>query len=117
MNIQKGQWVGVDFDGTLAYYDHWRGKNHLGKPIPLMIQRVRNMIARGITVKVFTARAYMATQQEIDAIKAWCLEHVGQELEVTCIKDQGMVQLYCDRAVQVVANTGKIIYLKKDKIK
>lgn len=40
-------------------------------------------------------------------IKAWCLEHLGQELEVTCSKDYGMILLYDDRAVQIIPNTGR----------
>jgi hypothetical protein len=32
---------------------------------------------------------------------------LGQKLEVTCVKDLGMEQLFDDRAVQVVPNTGK----------
>jgi hypothetical protein len=115
--MHRGEWVGVDLDGTLAYYDHWRGSDHIGKPIPLMVRRVKNLLERGYTVKIFTARAYQARQEEIDLIKAWCLKHIGQELEVTCIKDKGMIQLFDDRAVQIVPNTGKIVYQSKDKIK
>ena len=29
-------WIGVDLDGTLAFYDMWRGMEHIGKPIPAM---------------------------------------------------------------------------------
>jgi hypothetical protein len=36
----------------------------------------------------------------------WCQKHIGQRLEVTCTKDYGMIELWDDRAVQVVANTG-----------
>lgn len=34
-------WIGVDLDGTLAFYDSWRGIDHIGAPIPLMLQRVK----------------------------------------------------------------------------
>ena len=27
------EWLGVDFDGTLAKYDGWQGHTHLGEPI------------------------------------------------------------------------------------
>lgn len=42
----------------------------------------------------------------IRAIRAWCLLHVGRELEVTATKDYGMIALWDDRAVHVVENTG-----------
>jgi hypothetical protein len=41
------------------------------------------------------------------AIDAWCLEHLGRTLEVTAIKDYGMLQLWDDRCVQVIPNTGR----------
>lgn len=115
MHIQ--QWIGVDLDGTLAYYDHWRGPLHIGRPIPLMVRRVQSLLAKGYTVKIFTARAYDATEEELQVIRDWCVEHIGQALEITCIKDKGMIQIFDDRAVQVVTNTGKIVYLSKEKIK
>jgi len=41
------QWIGVDLDGTLAEYGDWIGIEHIGKPIPLMIARVKSWIAEG----------------------------------------------------------------------
>lgn len=32
-------WIGVDLDGTLAKYDQWRGVQHIGDPVPLMVDR------------------------------------------------------------------------------
>lgn len=43
----------------------------------------------------------------ITPIKEWCKQHIGFELEVTNVKDFGMIQLWDDRAVRVVANTGE----------
>ena len=37
------------------------------------------------------------------------MKHIGQELEVTCTKDFGMIELWDDRAIRVEKNTGKII--------
>lgn len=34
-------WIGVDLDGTLAHYDHWRGETHIGPPIAPMVDRWR----------------------------------------------------------------------------
>ncbi len=32
MSENKG-WYAVDLDGTLAFYDEWRGADHIGAPI------------------------------------------------------------------------------------
>jgi hypothetical protein len=36
-------------------------------------------------------------------------KHIGQKLEVTCVKDFKMKLLYDDRAIQVKKNTGKCV--------
>lgn len=105
-------WIGVDFDGTLAQYDGWKGELHLGEPIPKMVERVRLWLARGWNVKIFTARISGSEDGEAgverikQAISRWCAQHIGQPLEVTNVKDYAMVELWDDRAVQVVPNTG-----------
>lgn len=112
-------WIGVDLDGTLAIYDKWRGVDHIGRPITPMVKRVKKWLSEGKTVKIFTARMHghglvdldpMAnhgdTVDVVTPIKNWCKEHIGQELEVTNVKDFGMIELWDDRAVQVRPNTG-----------
>lgn len=100
-------WIGVDLDGTLAVYDQWRGVEHIGTPVPKMVARVRNWLASGIDVRIFTARVFGEGREDsLPYIESWCLEHIGRELPVTCTKDYGMVELWDDRAVQVVPNTG-----------
>ena len=99
-------------DGTLAEYHGWQGTTHIGPPIPKMVARVREWLAAGKLVKVFTARVG-PQPDDVDvlaireAIQKWCLEHIGQVLPVTATKDFGMVQLWDDRCVQVVPNTGE----------
>lgn len=101
-------WIGVDLDGTLAEYGGWLGPGHIGKPIPLMVSRVRSWLEDGVTVKIFTARVAFGDRDNCaPAIQDWCREHIGQALEVTCTKDYGLVELWDDRAVQVVPNTGR----------
>jgi hypothetical protein len=99
-------WIGVDLDGTLAEYDGWKGAGHIGAPIPLMVDRVKRWLAEGRLVKIFTARVWDAEPVIAKTISDWCEKHIGQRLEVTCTKDYGMVELWDDRAVQVVPNTG-----------
>lgn len=112
MEVQK-PWIGVDLDGTLAYYDGWQGIEHIGEPVPAMLERVKRWVAEGHRVKILTARVGppRTGDEDVDAvarlIKQWTLEHVGVALEVTCIKDFAMVELWDDRAVTVEANTGR----------
>ena len=110
MSTHKG-WIGVDLDGTLALYGEWQGFAHIGEPVPLMAARVAVWLDAGHDVRIFTARVGPGktpedTQASKDAIDAWTLKHFGQTLPVTATKDFNMVQLWDDRAVQVISNTG-----------
>lgn len=110
--MSNNEWIGVDLDGTLAYYDRWRGATHIGKPIPAMVKRVQRLLEQGRIVKIFTARAYNATSETIELIQDWSEEHVGRRLEVTCAKDPELVEIYDDCARQVMINTGRIVTIK-----
>jgi len=103
------QWIAVDLDGTLAYYDSNRGLSldYIGPPITSMLVRVLGWLREGKTVKIFTARAAMPEQ--IALIHSWCKINLGVELEVTNAKDPGMITMYDDRCVLVEHNTGKIL--------
>lgn len=103
-------WIGVDLDGTLAHYDGWVSETHIGEPVPKMVERVKAWLAAGVCVCIVTARVSGEDRDpcEIaDVIAAWCLEHIGQVLPITNKKDYGMVELWDDRAVQVIPNTGE----------
>jgi hypothetical protein len=106
-------WIGVDLDGTLAEYSGFQGATEIGDPIPKMVARVKRWLAADIQVKVMTARVAMphGRAQAEAAIKAWCRKHIGHELPVTCQKDYGMIELWDDRAVQVIPNTGEPVDL------
>jgi hypothetical protein len=97
-------WVGVDLDGTLAEATPWQGMAHIGPPVPLMMRRVRLWLEKGLRVKILTARAGDA--QGLAATKAWLKAQGLPDLEVTDRKDFGMIELWDDRAIQVVQNTG-----------
>jgi hypothetical protein len=100
-------WIGVDLDGTLAQYGGWKGPDCIGEPIPAMMDRVRRWIAEGKEVKIFTARACIPEQ--VEPIKAWLERHGLPDLEVTNVKDFGMIELWDDRCVHVRINTGEIL--------
>ena len=108
-------WIGVDLDGTLAHYESFIGPEHIGAPIPAMVERVQRWLADGYEVRIFTARvSHDETMPRIrdaaaamKAIRLWCREHIGVELRVTNVKDYAMIELWDDRAVQVSPNTGE----------
>lgn len=122
--LRKGvhdmSWIGVDLDGTLARYDGWKGVDHIGEPIDAMVERVKAWLAAGQCVKIFTARMHghgvpvdligstdPVITDVLTPIQNWCREHIGCVLPVTNVKDFGMVELWDDRAVQVIPNTGR----------
>lgn len=116
-DLNRPGWIGVDLDGTLAYYDGWRGLYHIGPPIPAMVERVVKWHAEGKRVKIVTARLssmqlpeaneHNDTNEMVVEIGLWCLKHLGFVLPVTNMKDFDMIELWDDRAVQVVPNTGR----------
>lgn len=107
-------WIGVDLDGTLAQYFHGdihrNGQTYIGSPIPRMVDQVKQWLAEGRTVKIFTARIAGKSGEENDLIREtiqqWCDRNIGQILEITNVKDRNMEVLYDDRAVGIVPNTG-----------
>jgi len=105
-------WIGVDLDGTLARYVGWQGAEHIGDPVPLMLERVKSRIDAGLDIRIFTARVSSKNptrNESIFAIQEWCKKHVGIELPITSEKDYGMIELWDDRCVQVIPNEGVTI--------
>jgi hypothetical protein len=112
-------WVGVDLDGTLAVYTKGDYNSFtIGPPIPKMVSRVKTWLKEGKKVKIFTARANPETETAgrfevcLRIIREWCLQHLGEELEITCSKDYHCYEIWDDRAIQVIPNTG----ITKDEI-
>lgn len=116
-----GGWIGVDLDGTLAEYHGYNKHKPIGDPIPTMLERIRGWLAEGKTVKIVTARVAAKYLYPDDAnaledallwesrIHAYTEEHLGQRLEVTAVKDYSMIELWDDRAVQVIPNSGMTV--------
>jgi hypothetical protein len=118
MSERKG-WIGVDLDGTLAHYESWN-RGEIGAPVSAMVQRVKDWLAMGAEVRIFTARVaglfqnadmplYYEAVERRHKIIEWCKVQFGRELPVTALKDYDMVELWDDRAVQVVRNEGRPI--------
>lgn len=126
LKMSNNGWIGVDLDGTLAEYHGWINETHIGKPIHAMVNRVRKWLAEGKEVRVFTARVYYNPEDGdtvdvpnegtaktpdqrvvVTTIQDWCKLNIGVILPITCTKDYGMIELWDDRCVRVVSNTGE----------
>jgi hypothetical protein len=59
----------------------------------------------GYRVKIVTARAQNA-ELAIPPIRNWLNKHGLPDLEITNAKDMDMIELWDDRCVQVIPNTG-----------
>ena len=114
-------WIGVDLDGTLARSVAAQTVDEIGPPIHPMVQLVKEWLAHGEDVRIFTARvnpnkgAFDAIRAH-RAIEAWCKRHLGQILPITYEKDWNMGLLFDDRARQVEHDTGRVLggRLRKD---
>lgn len=111
-------WYGFDLDGTIAKYSVWKGAHHIGVPLHPAIDYLKAMLKDGKRIKIFTARVNSKLsseeRQEAEAaIKEWCLEYIGQELEVTAEKDIGLIEFFDDRAIRVICNEGRIEFPKE----
>jgi hypothetical protein len=117
-------WIGVDLDGTLAVYHDWQTNGYnIGDPIEPMGDRVHDWTAKGIEVRIITARVAACGQknewgtcddQEFAdgqrvLIQEWCQKHLGWTPVVTATKDMNMIELWDDRARRVETNTGREI--------
>jgi hypothetical protein len=117
----SGGWIGVDLDGTLVIYPHSFPK--IGPPIHAMINRVRGWLAEGKDVRIFTARVGVVpglrsehgaadltfAEDQQERIRVWSGLTFGCVLPSTALKDFHMVELWDDRCVQMVTNTGEAL--------
>ena len=93
----------------------------IGPPIYPMVQLVKEWLAHGEDVRIFTARVN-PNQSAYDAIRARrhiearCQHHLGKILPVTYEKDWDMALLFDDRARQVEHDTGRVLggHLRKN---
>lgn len=91
-----------DLDGTLAHYHGTL--NTIGDPIPEMYMRVKKWLEQGYNVKVFTARA--SVPELIPPIREWLDKHDLMEVGITNSKDFDVIEIWDDRAIEVVHNLG-----------
>lgn len=119
-------WIGFDLDGCLASYTGWIGFSRIGEPIPRVVDAMVNYARKGWEVRVLTARVAPDSEKDdipVQArrryIKQWLKEYVQPhlpkgypEVKVTHQKDKYLYEMWDDRAVQVLSNTG----LRVDKL-
>lgn len=114
----KQRVIAVDLDGTLATYDHFRGAEFIGDPIPEMVDKVKQELAAGSEVWIFTARIAPAdneAQGQLDimagmaAITKWCQQVFGVILPITYRKNRRFTEMWDDRGRQVYPNTGLFV--------
>src|SRR6267154_539270 len=105
-------WVGVDFDGTLA--ENARSMSdpfEIGQPVPLMLGKVLRWLYEGKEVRIVTARVNSENNPHVEkqriVVDRWIKKYIGQSLPITCKKSHAMIELWDDRAVQVIPNTGE----------
>lgn len=46
----------IDLDGVLAYFDRWKGADHIGDPIPTGVSLVRKLVGRGFRIIIYSCR-------------------------------------------------------------
>ena len=109
VRYKAAPWIGVDLDGTLAHdlgtKREGKGLGEIGSPIKPMVDRLKKWVAAGKTVKIFTARA--SSPKQVVMIKKWLVINGLPDLEVTNVKDLRMIELWDDRCVQVMTNSGE----------
>lgn len=105
------KWLAVDLDGTLAYYDGWKGIGHIGDPIKSVADALHIRKKSGWGIAIFTARV-SDPSEAIEAerqIWAWLAKHHIDVDGITCVKHKHFVEFWDDRAVQVIKNTGEFV--------
>lgn len=111
----KQRTIGLDFDETIAQYDHWRGPENVGDPIPEAIRKVKAEMAQGTQFVIFTARANpgdgsyeacMDATLAFLAIAEWSKQVFGAVLPITHEKSKYFDEIWDDRGRQMIPNTG-----------
>lgn len=95
-------------DGTLARHESGWGIDLIGPPVEPMLRRVKELLAAGVEIRIFTARATMGPEV-VRGVREWLHQNGLPQLRITSVKDPDMVFFYDDRAVQVERNTGRIL--------
>ena len=101
IRVRSDHWIGFDFDGVLSVPDPAKSYrlDDLGLPVQEMVDAAKAFLNAGVAVKVFTARTCDAHM--IPKIQDWAEANGLGRLEVTNVKDYGLIRFYDDRAIEV----------------
>lgn len=101
------QFIACDLDGTLAKYDGWKGKYHIGEVIPEVASAIAAAQKQGDEVWIFTARVSDPEDtKSMEIIHKWLSDNNIRVEGVTCVKFKFFTQFWDDRALQVIKNQG-----------
>lgn len=107
--------IGVDFDGTMARYDGWKGPEDVGEPVAEMVRKMKDAMKQGVKFWIFTARANPGGHEYKDSLDAtvsivaiaqWSMRVFGELLPITHEKNPLWQEIWDDRGRQVIENTG-----------
>jgi hypothetical protein len=99
------QVIACDFDGVLAKTVKGKfSKDKIGEPVPAMVKKIKDAIARKSKVVIFTARA--AEKENIPPIKKWLKDHDLPALEISNEKLPEYTSFWDDRARKVNRDKG-----------
>ena len=103
--------IALDFDKTLAYHKSEWGVSRVGEPIAPMVERVKDWLAKGYGVTIFTVRMNRTgpeLQQQIDMIDEFLVKVGLPILPKTAVKQRHFSHFVDDRAYHVEPNSGII---------
>lgn len=101
------QIIACDLDGTLAKYDGWKGKYHIGEVIHEVASAIAAAQKQGDEVWIHTARVSDPEDTEsMEIIHKWLSDNNIRVEGVTCVKFKFFTQFWDDRALQVIKNQG-----------
>jgi hypothetical protein len=103
--MRRNGYIGIDLDGTLAHYTP--GEGTIGRPLKPMVTRINELVSVGQSARIVTARG--ATQTMRLDVYCWLFKTFGFCLPVQNFKCFAMLELWDDRARQVVYNTGEFM--------
>lgn len=114
MAEKKHKVIFVDIDCTLAHYNGFKGPDVIGEPVEEMVEKVKERMATGDQVVIFSARVAPGGDYQgmldatlaVVALDAWCKKVFGKSMPITATKQHYADEIWDDRARQVVPNTG-----------
>lgn len=101
--------IGIDFDGTIAHYDGWKGAASCGEPIAGAKEFLSSLVGMGFLVVIFSARASEFEGRR--AIWDWVHQHGLQDLihDVTHEKRYAFMFTVDDRAVSFTGSYSAVL--------